>query len=227
MTADERPPEHDAEPEENRRKHSALLAATLFAVIILALVAALGGFASAIIAGADAIEAMGRFVHLVTPAQPGDQIVIEGLDPARDQYGLGFRAGDPAYSHAGPPRLACAGPRRTLIREAVPNTDGTTATVSTCLQVDEQALLRISVVNTAGKRLPLAQSGEGEDGSGPPVDSILYRLLVPRVIQLRLQFPLTLLDRGIVYRVRVRATDFTGQSSFIFMPFRLGRGATA
>lgn len=140
-----------------------------------------------------------------------------------DQYQPGFAWGDPSHNHAGPPGLKRSGRGLAPPLKARKAADGKAAIVSTRIRIDEQALLHISVVGPNGKALLVTQNGSliGSGVKGPQTKSISYRVTVPRALAVRLRIPLNLLQKGRTYLLRIKATDPSGKSSTLTIPFRL------
>lgn len=201
-----------------RGRRFGLISILVAVVALLTVGAAVGGLGYAVVAGQKALSAIDGLVHLGDSGAPQGDASVRGLDPGRDQYGAGFSLGDPGYNHAGPPRLRCSDEPAPPMRAELA-LDGKVAVVSTCLAVDEQALLRIDVLTRKGVRLPLVESNDGGDPSGLRARTLEYWVLVPRVIHLSLRLPLYLLrDRG-SYVLRVRATDHDGNTSTLRVRF--------
>lgn len=147
-----------------------------------------------------------------------------GTTAGGDQYRPGFGFGDENHNHEGPPGLA---PRtRTDGTPVEPETrrtsDGRARIVSTTVVVDEQAALRIAIVDASGAPLLLTQRGSrlgATQLSGKQSKTLRYTVLVPRPVQLVLRVPANLLAPGATYRIRVIATDPDGNRSTAYLPF--------
>ena len=93
--------------------------------------------------------------------------------------------------------------------------------VSFRFRIDEQAALRIHVLDANGRPLLITQKGSrvGNAVSGRQTKTIRYTVRVPRSIPITLRIPANLLKPGEVYSVRVVAIDPSGQRSEILIPF--------
>jgi hypothetical protein len=205
--------------EQDRRRPSSLriaFAGALTAGMLVA-VASVGGFGYAATAARQAVES----VHaILVGSEPSGPVEVRGLSAGGDQYLAGFSWGDPDHNHGGPPGLARGGgelapPLQALCRAG-------TARLTTRIVLDEQAVLRLSVLGPEGERLLLTQRGSrvGGEVSGPQTKTIRYRVLVPRVLRISLRIPCNLLADGETYRLRIGATDPSGNTSTLVLPFR-------
>jgi hypothetical protein len=190
---------------------------------MLGAVAAFGGFGYAATAVTQAFDSVQQ---LVAASDEADAVAVRGLSASGDQYQPGYAWGDPSHNHDGPPGLVRQGGEFAPPLQAACR--GGTARVQARLVIDEQADLRVSVLDAEGNRLLLVQEGSrvGGDLSGPRARTLRYRLLVPRAFRITLLIPCGLLEEGRIYRIRVAATDPGGETSTIVVPF-VGLPATS
>jgi hypothetical protein len=184
------------------------LAGGLTAAMLVA-VAAVGGLGYAATAAKQAFDGVQQLIAV----NDSPEAIQVGLSPGGDQYQPGFSWGDPDQAHDGPPGLTRAGgefapPLQVLCSRGV-------AVTRVRLVLDEQADLRVSVLGPHSKRLPLTR-GQG----GETTKTLRYRILVPRVLRLALRMPCSLLQPGLKYQVRITATDPSGETSRLLIPFR-------
>lgn len=185
---------------------------------MLGALASVGGISYAASAARSAAEVV---KEAVAPTGQKAAIGVFGINSGGDQYRPGYGFGDPNHTHTGPPGLqrpggAAAPPLRT--RRAP---DGKARLVSFSIRLDEQAALRIHVLDPDGRLLLLTQRGSkvGAGIRGPQTKTIRYTVRVPRSIPITLRIPANLLKPGELYQVRVVATDPSGQRSEILIPF--------
>lgn len=193
------------------------LTGALTAIMLVAL-ASVGGISYA---GNAVKSAVGVAKSAVSPSGSKSSIAVLGINSGGDQYRPGFGFGDPNHNHSGPPGLQRRGGNANPIR-ARRTADGKAWLVSFTIVLDEQAALRISVVNSAGKKILLTQTKGGKVGTsirGPQTKTIRYTVLVPRAIAITLRIPANLLVAGRKYKVRIQATDPGGSTSRLVVPF--------
>jgi hypothetical protein len=176
---------------------------------MLAALGAVGGLGYAASAAKEAASAV------FTPSKPDAATGGARISAGGDEYRPGYGFGDKNHIHTGPPGLTRRGSvhvRRTL----------TGSSVSTLVNVDEQADLFISVIGPSGRSAVLSQrrSTVGQGVSGPPTKVIRYRVLVPRTIPVQLTIPRGQLVSGVVYRIKIVARDPDGESSTLYIRFR-------
>jgi hypothetical protein len=184
--------------------------AAALTLAMLAALGAVGGLGYAANAAKEAASAV------LTPNKPDSAANGARISAGGDQYRPGYGFGDKNHIHTGPPGLAKKGSlkvRRTL-------TGG--SSVSTRVNVDEQADLFFSVIGPSGSSAVLSQrrSTVGQGVSGPPTKVIRYRVLVPRTILVQLNIPRGQLVSGVVYRIKIVARDPDGNSSTMYIRFR-------
>lgn len=181
---------------------------------MLVALAAVGGISYAATAVQEAAEVVKQVFT------PSGAIEVRGISSGGDQYRPGFGWGDPNHTHEGPPGLERAGGELAPPLRARETPDGKAAIVSTRITLDEQALLSIFVTNRQGKRLVITQKGSkiGRGVKGPQTKVILYQVLVPRTIPLRLRIPANLLKPG-RYFIVVQARDTDGVKRRLRIPF--------
>ena len=162
-------------------------------------------------------------------------MLFRSLSAGGDQYQPGFGFGDPSHNHAGPPGLKRPGGPSGPPLQAQVSSDGKRVLVTTRILVDEQADLRITVLTPDGRKLRLVQresrvgnrgaflppSAQKSNALGPLTTTIRYRVLIPRVIRLRLSIPRALVEPGKRYKIQVVATDPSGLTSTLKIPFIL------
>jgi hypothetical protein len=137
-----------------------------------------------------------------------------------DQYRPGYGFGDKNHNHTGPPGLERKGSLTPVLHaHKAPNGD---STVTTSVNIDEQADLTISVVSPSGQPVEESQkrSKIGQGVSGPNTRAIHYRELVPRTIPITLDIPRGQLKRGVIYRIKILARDPDGNTSTMYIRFR-------
>jgi hypothetical protein len=203
---------------------------------MLAAVASAGGIGYAASAARHAAQQATKTVErLVAVSGESNAVEVRGLSAGGDQYQPGFGFGDPSHNHAGPPGLKSSGGLSGSPLRAQISTDGKRVLVTTRILVDEQADLRITVLTPDGRTLRLVQreSRVGNRGAflppsakkstalGPLTKTIRYRVLIPRVIRLRLSIPRALVETGKRYKIQLVATDPSGLSSTLKIPFIL------
>ncbi len=191
-------------------------------VVMLVALAAVGGVSYA----ADAAAGAARTLEKVfTPSSAQEAIVVNGLSAGSDEYRPGYGWGDKNHTHTGPPGLQRQGGPLAPPLRARPNpSDSRFMTVSTSINLDEQAHLTISVQTGGGQELLLSQrrSTVGRGVSGPATKNIQYTVLVPRAgIPVRLSIPNNLLRPGVTYYILIRAVDPDGDVRTIRIPFRV------
>ena len=176
---------------------------------MLAALGAVGGLGYAASAAKSAASAV------FSPKKPDAGSGWEKVTAGGDQYRPGYGFGDKNHNHTGPPGLARKGSVR--VRRTP-----TGSSVSTKVNVDEQADLFFSVIGPSGGAAVLSQrrSTVGRGVSGPNTKAIRYRVLVPRTIPVVLNIPRGQLVPGAVYRIRVVARDPDGNKSTIYIRFR-------
>lgn len=195
-----------------------VFAGALTAAVATAL-AAVGGFSYAANAAQQAVEAVKRVVS------PQAAISVSGITAGGDQYRPGFGWGDPNHNHTGPPGLQRQGGNFAPPLRAARTRDRLAAIVSTRVTISEQAFLSIFVVDPRGRRLLLTQSSRrgcstvGQGVKGPQTKVILYRMLVPRTIPLRLRIPRSQLRPNVRHRIIVQARDPDGNKRRLAIPF--------
>ena len=180
------------------------------AAAMLVAVAAVGGLGYAATAAKQALDGVQQ---LLAVTDSPEAIQVGGLSPGGDQYQPGFGWGDPDQTHDGPPGLTRVGGEFTPPVQALCSRG--VAVTRVRLVLDEQADLRVSVLGPRGKRLPLSR-GQGSETT----KTLRYRILVPRAFRLALRMPCSLLQPGWKYQVRITATDPSGETSRLLIPFR-------
>jgi hypothetical protein len=186
-------------------------------VVMLAVVGGFGGFGYAATAAKQAAKAVTSFL---TASGDSEAIEVRGLTASGDQYQAGYGWGDPAHNHEGSPGLKRKG--GALAPPLVASCTGVSARVTASIVLDEQAVLRVSVLGPGGKKLLLTQNGSrvGGELSGPQTKTIRYRVLVPRTIRISLRIPCSVLEDGAAYKIVITATDPDGNVSTLKIPFR-------
>ena len=203
-------------------------AAVLVTAPLLIGLASTGGLSYA----ATRVEHAARSVSGATTAK--HRVVLLHLTAGSDQYEPGYGFGDPNHNHAGPPGLIREDIRvRDLSRPqslALPplrdrgSRDGLGLLVTTAFNIDEQAHLYISVIDASGTPLLLTQDSKrggslvGKPLTGPQTKFIQYAVLIPRTIPLTLRIPANLVAAGRTYRIRISATDPSGDKSSLLIP---------
>jgi hypothetical protein len=192
----------------------------LTAVMLVAL-AAVGGVSYAATAAAGAAR---TFEQAFTPSGAREPIVVNGLSAGSDQYKPGYGWGDDDHNHTGPPGVNRRGGVFAPPLKARPNPqDDRFKSVSTSINVDEQARLTISIQTVGGKALLLSQrqSKVGDGVDGPATKKIHYDVLVPRSgIPINLSIPANLLKPGVTYYIVIKAVDPNGEVTMLRIPFR-------
>jgi hypothetical protein len=195
-------------------------AAALTAALLVALVA-VGGVGRA---ASTVVRVASVASHVAAPRKGPAPVASGGVTAGGDQYKPGFGFGDENHNHEGPPGLQ---PKETPTGAAAPPqmrkvAGGKARVIVTTVTVDEQASLRIAVVDADDAPLLITQSGStvGKSSfSGKQTKTIRYTVLVPRPIQIVLRIPESLLDDGQLYRIRVIAIDPDGNRSTAYIPF--------
>jgi hypothetical protein len=178
------------------------------------------------------VDHVARSVSGATTAK--HRVVVLHLTAGSDQYEPGYGFGDPNHNHAGPPGLIREGLRTRDLSPtqslALPplqdqsSRDGLGVLVTTSFNVDEQAHLYISVVDKSGTPLLLTQHSRrggslvGKRLTGPQTKFIQYAVLIPRTIPLTLRIPANLVAAGRSYKIRISATDPSGNKSSLLIP---------
>jgi hypothetical protein len=213
----------DKDTKPARRPSFRVAFATGLGVSLLVAMASVGGFGYAATAAKSAAKAVKSI--LVANGDDGSVEVLS-LSAGGDQYQPGFAWGDPSHNHDGAPGLRRRGGE--FAPPLVAHVRGSSARVSTTVVLDEQAVLRVSVLDPSGRKLLLTQNGSsvGGDVSGRQTKTITYRVLVPRALRIALRIPANVLDSGRTYRIAVRATDPDGNVSSLVVPFHV-QGATS
>jgi hypothetical protein len=180
---------------------------------MLAALGAVGGLGYA--AGAAKSAASAVF----SPKKPDSGSGWAKVTAGGDQYRPGYGFGDKNHNHTGPPGLTRKG-SLTPVLHAHRGPAG--STVTTSVNVDEQADLSLSVLTPSGTPVLLDQrrSKIGQGVSGPNTRAIRYRVLVPRTIKVVLDIPRGQLVAGLIYRIRIIARDPDGNKSTMYIRFR-------
>lgn len=191
-----------------RLNRLAVPAALAVTAVVLAAAASAGGLRDASSAAQRAVHTIKRAVETGPPPKK-----VSAASAGRDQYQPGFGFGDPAQNHEGPPGLA-----RPDKQSAAPKTSRTSTTVSlaTTVTLSEQAVLTLSVVDGGGTAMTIAQNSSSIGGtalSGGPTRSIVYTVLVPRVLEISLAILIGPDYAGGRYTIRVSAVDPDGNKS--------------
>jgi hypothetical protein len=210
------------------RKSVRAAAAVLVTAPLLIALASTGGLSYA----ASSVDHVARSVSAATTAK--HRVVLLHLTAGSDQYEPGYGFGDPSHNHAGPPGLIREGIHVKFLSRlqslALPplrdrgSRDGLGVLVTTAFNVDEQAHLYISVVDKSGAPLLLTQDSKrggslvGKRLTGPQTKFIQYAVLIPRTIPLTLRIPANLVAQGRTYRIRISATDPSGNKSSLLIP---------
>jgi len=198
-------------------------AAALVTAPLLVALATTGGLSYA----ASTVNHVARSVSGATTAK--HHVVLLHLTAGSDQYEPGYGFGDPGHNHAGPPGLIREGVSSGQSRALPPvqdrsSRDGLGVLVTTAFNIDEQAHLYISVVDRSGTPLLLTQDSRrggslvGKRLTGPQTKFIQYAVLIPRTIPLTLRIPANLVAPGRTYRIRISATDPSGEKSSLLIP---------
>ncbi len=190
------------------------LGGAMTALMLVAL-GSVGGISYAANAAKEAAKIVQKAVS------PQGAISVSGITAGGDQYRPGYGWGDRNHNHTGPPGLRRSGGEAAPPIRSRRAADGKAKLVSFRIRLDEQAALRIHVLDADGRPLLLTQKGSklGAGVEGPQTKTIRYRVLVPRSIPITLRIPANLLKAGETYTVRVVATDPNGQRSEILIPF--------
>jgi hypothetical protein len=183
--------------------------------VMLVAVGSVGGISYAANAAKQAAKIVQKAVS------PSGAITVTGISSGGDQYRPGYGWGDDNHTHTGPPGLQRPGGEAAPPLRSRPVANGKAKLVSFSVAIDEQAALRIHVLDASGKTLLLTQQGSriGNGISGPQTKTIRYTVLVPRSIPITLRIPANLLKAGQTYTVRVVAIDPDGARSEIRIPF--------
>lgn len=186
--------------------------------VMLGALASVGGISYAASAARSAAEVVKQ---AVAPTGQKAAIGVYGINSGGDQYQPGYGFGDPNHNHAGPPGLTRSGGEAAPPLRTRRSPDGKARLVSFRIRIDEQASLRIHVLDPAGRPLLLTQKGStvGMGISGPQTKTIRYTVRVPRSIPITLRIPANLLRTGELYNVRVVAFDPSGQRTDLLIPF--------
>jgi hypothetical protein len=182
---------------------------------LVVMLASVGGIGYAASAAKQAVHAVQRVVT------PQHAIAVEGLSAGGDQYKPGYGWGDKNHNHTGPPGLKRTGGAMQPLLKAK-NAPGKNQAVSFKLNLDEQAHLWISVLDSKGKALLLNQNGSrvAQGIKGKQTKHIQYVALIPRSIPVSLRIPSNLLKPGATYRIRIVAKDPQGNKRILIIPFR-------
>jgi hypothetical protein len=184
-------------------------------LVMVVAVGSVGGISYA----ANAAKQAARVVQKAV--SPSGAIAVQGISAGGDQYRPGYGFGDDNHNHTGPPGLQRSGGEAAPPVRSREAPDGKAKLVSFRFRIDEQAALRIHVLDADGKALLLTQKGSkvGTGIDGPQTKTIRYTVRVPRSIPITLRIPANLLRAGETYTVRVVATDPDGNRSEILIPF--------
>lgn len=190
------------------------LGGAMTALMLVAL-GSVGGISYAANAAKEAAKIVQKAVS------PSGAITVSGISAGGDQYRPGYGFGDPNHNHTGPPGLKRQGGEAAPPIRSRRAADGKGKLVSFRIQIDEQAALRIHVLDADGTPILLTQKGSklGAGLEGPQTKTIRYTVRVPRSIPITLRIPANLLQAGETYTVRVVATDPSGGRSEILIPF--------
>jgi hypothetical protein len=198
----------------NRRRRPARVAvAAALSLGMLAALGAVGGLGYAANAAKNATSAV------FAPNKPDSAATWGKVTAGGDQYRPGYGWGDKNHNHTGPPGLARKGSLAPVL-QARRGPFG--STVTTAINVDEQADLFFSVIGPRGNAASLSQrrSRVGRGVSGPNTRAIRYRMLVPRTIPVSLNIPRGQLVPGAVYRIKIVARDPDGNTRTMYVRFR-------
>lgn len=181
-------------------------------VLMLVALGSVGGLSYAANAAKEVVRVVQKAVS------PSGAISVSGISAGGDQYRPGFGFGDPNHTHTGPPGLQRAVNKPVKARRIA---GGKAKLVSFRFRIDEQAALRIHVLDPIGKPMLITQKGSkiGTPVSGPQTKTIRYTVRVPRSIPITLRIPANLLEEGETYTVRVVAIDPNGERSELLIPF--------
>lgn len=190
------------------------LGGAMTAVLLVAL-GSVGGISYAASAAKQAAKVVQKAVS------PSGVISVLGISSGGDQYRPGYGFGDPNHNHTGPPGLTRSGGNAAPPLRTRSTPDGKARLVSFRFGIDEQAALRIHVLDSDGKPMLMTQRGSsvGTGLSGPQTKTIRYTVRVPRSITITLRIPANLLKPGELYKVRVVAIDPNGNRSVLLIPF--------
>lgn len=183
------------------------LVAALTAAMLAALTS-VGGFGYAASAAKEAAKA----VRTLVAKKPASTERPASVSAGGDQYQPGFGWGDQNHNHTGPPGLTRRGSIRIGHR-------GGNVFVRFNLLIDEQADLLVSVLGPNGRRVGLSQNGL-RVLTAQTAKTLHYRVLVPRVLNLRLFVSQKQAVPGKIYRIRITARDPSGKATTIVIPFR-------
>lgn len=183
--------------------------------LLLVALGSVGGISYAANAAKEAAKVVQKAVS------PTGTISVTGISAGGDQYRPGFGFGDPNHNHTGPPGLQRQGGEAAPPLRARPAPGGKAKLVSFQFQIDEQAALRIHVLDADGRPMLITQKGSkvGNTVTGPQTKTIRYTVRVPRSIPITLRIPANLLKPGETYTVRIVAIDPNGERSEILVPF--------
>jgi hypothetical protein len=181
---------------------------------MLAALGAVGGLGYAASAAKEAASAV------FTPNEPDSATGGARISAGGDEYVPGYGWGDDNHNHTGPPGITQEGALRPIPRARRIRGDG--LSVTTRINVDEQADLFFSVIGPNGQPVVLSQrrSRIGQGVSGPPTKVMRYRVLVPRTIPVQLNIPRGQLVPGVVYRIKIVARDPDGNTRTRYIRFR-------
>lgn len=152
---------------------------------------------------------------------PSGAISVAGISSGGDQYRPGYGFGDKNHNHTGPPGLQRSGGEAAPPIRSRRAAGGKAKLVSFRIRIDEQAALRIHVLDADGKPVLLTQKGSklGAGLNGPQTKTIRYTVRVPRSIPITLRIPANLLKAGRQYSIRIVAIDPDGNKSTLQIPF--------
>jgi hypothetical protein len=186
-------------------------ALTFGLLVALASVGGLGYAANAVKTAADGV---------FSPNKPSSATGPAAVTAGGDQYRPGYGWGDKNHNHTGPPGLTRKGSLAPVLQAH--HGPAGSSTVTTAVNIDEQADLFISVIGPNGSPVPLSQSQSsvGQGVSGSNTTTIRYRVLVPRTVPMRLDIPRGQLVAGVVYRIKILARDPNGNARTMFIRFR-------
>jgi hypothetical protein len=123
--------------------------------------------------------------------------------------------GDPTRNHNGAPAMKQVGTVKPTVE-----VNGTSVPVRFFL--DEQAYLRVSLVDSKGNEVLLNAAGtmlRGHKLTGGLTRSLHVAILRPGTMSVALKTALPHLQKGTTYRVRFTATDFDGHKTVQFVRF--------
>jgi hypothetical protein len=196
-----------------RRRPARVGVAAALAFGMLVSLGAVGGLGYAANAAKNAASAV------FSAKKPTSSTDWAQAPPSGDQYRPGYGWGDKNHNHTGPPGLARKG---SLAPTLHARTTPTGSTVTTQVNVDEQADLTVSALRPNGKPILLKKNTSriGQSLRESNVRSIRYRVLIPRTIPVKLNIPKGQLQRGVVYRLKIVARDPDGNARTIYIRFR-------